>query len=81
MVLRMGVKIGKDSAMTPSDKVLVDPQKFLPVDFCFFWENPKHSYGKSERLDEHVCEEVCMVVILLGESAKWLRCCHGCLNQ
>ena len=36
---------------------------------------------KSESLNDYVCQEVYLVVILLGESANWLRYHHGCLNQ
>ena len=57
------------------------PAVILHVDLCFSWEKPKDSYGTSETIVECVCKEVYVVVILLGESANWLRYHHGHFGQ
>ena len=44
----------------------------LHIDLCFLWEKPKDSYGKSEILDEYVCDEAYVTVILLDGSQNWL---------
>ena len=54
--------------MTPTDDVFMVPQMSLHVDLYFLWEKHMDSSGKSVRLNECVCKEVYVVVIVLGLS-------------
>ena len=57
------------------------PWETLLIDLCFLWEKPKDLNGASEWLVEWVCEEVYVVVILVGGSSNWFSYHDGCLSQ
>ena len=67
--------------MIPTDQVVLTPKMILPVDLCSWLCMGKDWYRNSELLNEYLWKEVYIVVILLGESANWLRYHHGHLNQ
>ena len=58
----MKLKISGDS-FDSHRQAACGPEMTLCLDLCFLWEKHKDSYGKSERLNECIFDEVNMVAI------------------